>query len=164
MFGKILNNEIQYPVDPYFEHEGQVPLDFRNGKIGDDEYVFVETTNPPEMNSHQKPVESQPILKNGKWLQTWNVVDLTDDELKQKKDFELYNLRKKRNAILQSTDWMFGTDSCISEADKARFKEYRQQLRELPNKKDFDVLNYKFPTRPAIAKNEQPEVQGAMVL
>lgn len=48
-------------------------------------------------------------------------------------------LRRHRNAILAQTDWTQMPDAPLTEAQKDRYKSYRQALRDLP--KNYGTIN-----------------------
>ena len=51
-------------------------------------------------------------------------------------------LRKKRNILLSQSDWTHLDDSPLTDAKKNEWKEYRQELRDLPQKfKEVDNID-----------------------
>lgn len=76
-----------------------------------------------------------------------------DPELKQWTKYIIpesiyYNkIRAIRNKLLDETDYLMMPDYPLVYDDKIKLKEYRQQLRDLPNN-ITDVHNLKFPDKP----------------
>lgn len=56
-------------------------------------------------------------------------------------------LRSDRNGLLSKCDWTQFSDSPLSNAQKAAWATYRQELRDLPN--NVDINNVVFPIPPA---------------
>jgi len=59
-------------------------------------------------------------------------------------------IRRERNYILLTTDWTQMPDAPLSDAKKAEWATYRQQLRDLPSSytEDDDLNSIVFPTKP----------------
>ena len=79
----------------------------------------------------------------------------TEDEINNKIT-ELNNaepmkvLRRKRNGLLESTDWTQQID--IPEATRTKWQSYRQELRDLPANQtpsDINLSNITWPTKPS---------------
>lgn len=60
-------------------------------------------------------------------------------------------LREKRNALLASSDWTGLVDSALTSEVSAKWKLYRQRLRDLPSglNTPAKVKAVKWPTKPA---------------
>jgi hypothetical protein len=48
-------------------------------------------------------------------------------------------LRGRRDELLAKSDWTQGSDSPLSDEQKAEWRKYRQELRDLPEKYDHPV-------------------------
>ena len=59
-------------------------------------------------------------------------------------------LREKRNVLLASSDWTGLSDSALTNEQAAKWKLYRQKLRDLPSGLDteFKVKNVVWPEKP----------------
>jgi len=59
-------------------------------------------------------------------------------------------LREKRNVLLASSDWTGLSDTALTNEQAAKWKLYRQKLRDLPGglTTEFKVKNVKWPTSP----------------
>jgi hypothetical protein len=51
----------------------------------------------------------------------------------QRKQFLINIIRQERNIKLQQTDWMFCSDSILTQGKREQWAHYRQLLRDLPN-------------------------------
>jgi len=73
MYVKIANNKvIEYPANPYNDNPNvSFPENWSGGTVNKNEYALVEAGEMPESNSTHETVQEIPILKNGKWYQTW---------------------------------------------------------------------------------------------
>jgi Phage tail assembly chaperone protein len=67
-------------------------------------------------------------------------VDLTDPNGQKKA-----HLRLDRNIKLMASDWIELPSCNLSETKKQEWMDYRQALRDLPSKVDFDLENYEIP-------------------
>lgn len=99
--------------------------------------VYIVTSAvPPECNEFtQKIVEVDPVFLNGVWFQTWEIVDLSDEEkayVKQKKADEY---KVKRDQELVKSDFTQIADVLL--LNKSEWATYRQQLRDLPQQPNF---------------------------
>ena len=102
--------------------------------------VRVVTVDRPEIAAHQAVEESQPVLVDGNWVQTWSVRNLNDAEVQQLRD----TIRDQRNSLLSSSDWTQLADATV---DKAAWATYRQALRDIPQQAEFPY-NVTFPVTP----------------
>ena len=86
------------------------------------------------------------------------VVDLTEDEIREQNeritayndsafDRSIFNLREKRNSLLQETDWWGASDNTMT----AEQTQYRQDLRDITNglTTEEEVKAVVFPTKPS---------------
>lgn len=83
------------------------------------------------------------MIKGGKIVS--RVADM--DKLRQEIAFEL---RVLRNEMLRESDWTQMPDAPVSEADKAKWAIFRQQLRDLPQNyaNITNIDEVEFPARP----------------
>ena len=52
---------------------------------------------------------------------------------KEKADEELFHLRRKRNRLLELSDWSQVADTVLSDTKKTEWQTYRQNLRDITN-------------------------------
>lgn len=82
--------------------------------------------------------------------------EINDIKDKLKKEYSMYQLRKKRNQLLEETDIYFNIfDYPIDENKKEELRTYRKHLRDLPNvlednniNIDINNLDQYFPIKP----------------
>lgn len=108
-------------------------------------YVIVETTYPPETNINQKAIPAAPILQDEKWIQSWDIVDLTTEELAKRIEGIAQDARMTRNQLLADSDWTQVADAPV---DKTAWAAYRQALRDITNQSGFP-LNIIWPEKPS---------------
>jgi hypothetical protein len=118
-------------------------------------FVKVEEVAPPSASFNQKVLPGLPVNENGTWKQTWQIVDLTPEELNAKTQSVAMRVRNKRNVILLDTDWTQSGDSPV--ADKEVWKTYRQELRDISSQQGFPI-NITWPTAPAGYDPENPSI------
>lgn len=102
--------------------------------------VTVENTQLPSFDSRTHRIEEgTPINKNGKWKQSWNLIELSDEQKNQIKDNKKASVRNERNMKLSASDWTQLPDSGVN---KELWAQYRQALRDVPEQSGFpyDVI------------------------
>jgi|TARA_R100000149_G_scaffold57827_1_gene26785 ferritin-like metal-binding protein YciE len=82
----------------------------------------------PHNNLTQKLQGTTPFV-DGDFVTTVEVVNLSADEITANKVSSLAQIRKKRNELLNSTDWTQISDST---ANKSAYAVYRTELRNVP--------------------------------
>ena len=95
------------------------------------------TDQPTIDRNTQKLEESAPVLDGSTWRQTWNVVELSTEELQQIEDNAAASVRATRDQKLTATDWTQMADSPLSDSNKTAWATYRQSLRDLPTASGF---------------------------
>jgi len=82
------------PQGEYPRHYGDIQLDNPGWKLGDElpeGWLKVEETNRPEKTADQIAYEIYPVEINGVWYQSWEVRDLTAEEIEARKLAEIRN-------------------------------------------------------------------------
>lgn len=74
---------------------------------------------------------------NGIWKPTFIIRDATQEELKSRTDTQSQIERFMRNRLLLQTDFFDLIDSPLSEAEKEKYKIYRQALRDISSQAGF---------------------------
>jgi hypothetical protein len=77
--------------------------------------------------THRLRHSDKPVLRDGKWILTKEVVALTDEQIATKNEKVAMENRKKRNDLLSSTDFYALSDVTMS----AEMTTYRQALRDI---------------------------------
>lgn len=67
-------------------------------------------------------------------------------ELAKKEEYNKLaeEIRAKRDMLLAETDWTQVTDTALTKTEQAKYKEYRQKLRDIPEQAEFPY-NVTFP-------------------
>lgn len=95
---------------------------------------YVSATDQPSGDHTKNVVEDNPVVENGKWVQSWKIVNATQEEIKVKHETASNNIRKIRGELLNSSDW---TQLADSPADKQAWASYRQALRDISSQPNF---------------------------
>lgn len=159
MFAKINNNQVvTYPYDmdnllnenPYTAY-GPI-TDFigvysetETAQQTNTKLIKVNPSTPPQYDrAIEKLVEVNPEFKDGEWVQSWRVDQLSEEEKKLVYDREAQEVKQKRNHLLQISDWTQLPDSPV---DKLLWATYRQLLRDIPQQLEFP-FNVVWPPTP----------------
>jgi hypothetical protein len=98
----------------------------------------------PQIDHTKELVELQPTLQNGTWTRVWSVVDALPEHIQTRFDAAAYDIRKRRNELLSSTDWTQVADTPV---DKQTWATYRQALRNITTQSNFP-WSVEWPTQP----------------
>lgn len=105
-------------------------------------YCFpVRPTDAPAAPKGQKAVRDLPENIDGMWFERWALVALTEEETANQWSV----IRAERNARLAACDWTQLGDAPLTDAEKASWAAYRQELRDLPSTQD-DPFNISWPS------------------
>ena len=95
-------------------------------------------TEAPVVTYTQNVEEGQPAFVDGQWVQTWAVVDVSDEEAASRLDAKWAEVRDIRNELLAACDWTQLADAPV---DAAAWATYRQALRDITAQPDpFNIL------------------------
>lgn len=88
---------------------------------------------------------NMPVLKDGKWVLTKTVVDLTEEQIADRAAAKANEVREQRAKLLAETDWMALSDNNLS----AEWAACRQALRDITTHANFPYLDEAdWPTKP----------------
>ena len=107
--------------------------------------VFFSTR--PEITYDKELKEGTPVFADGRWNQTWSVVDLLEDEVAERTAQKAEEVRAARNAKISESDWTQLDDSPVTNAKKLEWANYRQALRDLPLQAGFP-WSVRWPEQP----------------
>jgi hypothetical protein len=107
--------------------------------------VFFSTQ--PEITYAQELKEGDPVFADGRWNQTFTVVDLAEEEVAGRTTQRAGEVRAERNAKISGSDWTQLDDSPITNAKKLEWATYRQALRDIPLQAGFP-WNVTWPESP----------------
>lgn len=106
-------------------------------------YPFIPQQQPSCDLATESIVEGTPIKQGNDWIQTWNVVRASNDEIAYRKSIQEESIRDQRNQKLQETDWRFRSDMNPSQ----EWKDYCQALRDITKQAGFP-WNVSWPIEP----------------
>lgn len=102
-------------------------------------------TQRPEFNDRtQKVVELAPQHNGEQWVQSWDVVDLSESELAAIAASQAAAVRAERNRRLTETDWTQVADAPV---DQQAWAGYRQALRDITAQAGFP-FDIEWPVAP----------------
>lgn len=112
--------------------------------------VTVENKQPPSFDSRTHRLEEgTPINNNGKWEQSWNLIELSEERKNQIENNKKESVRNERNIKLSASDWTQLPDSAVN---KALWAQYRQELRDISKQSGFP-WNVNWPEPPNNKEN-----------
>jgi len=131
MYVKVENNEIvQYPYSIEQFRSDNINVSFPS-EISNDtlaEYGVYPVNNDPiptyDSATQRVQKSSTPILRDGEWVITKTVVQLTADQIESYRITIAKKVRSTRTELLQKTDWCACSDVTMS----AEMATYRQAL------------------------------------
>lgn len=141
---KIENGTVaKYPVDQEYVRWNSGNVSFPAGNIP--EHIMaefnchpVETATVSFDANTKRAVEIDPVNIDGKWVQTWTIVDLTPEEIAQRNADQWAVIRDQRNTLLAACDWTQLSDAPV---DDLAWAVYRQALRDITTQSDpFNIL------------------------
>jgi len=108
-------------------------------------YEFTQVPTVPDL---KKLVEVAPTLHgNGVYYQTWQVVDMSEEEKSAATENQKIRVRTEREFKLSRSDWTQLPDVSLSSDLKLAWTTYRQQLRDVTLQPGFP-WNIAWPTPP----------------
>jgi len=136
-----------YPVDPRRAHPNvSFPRDWLGGTVEGVTYAFVHPVDVPAPTSKQTPVKGAPTLVDGRYIETWALVDDTPEQAADKIAARWSDVRADRNARLADCDWTQLADSPLTTEQRAAWATYRQALRDVTEQQDPYALTW--PSEP----------------
>jgi hypothetical protein len=104
-------------------------------------------SSQPKLGRYEKAVEIAPVRSSaGIWRQTWQVVDMDDNEKAEVNAQQETLVRNQRNHLLSASDWTQIADAPV---DATLWATYRQALRDITNHVNFPHLQEAdWPTKP----------------
>ena len=147
MYAQIENNQvIQWPIAslvPMFPHTS-FPSPLTDSDMPDG-YVVVGVIAPPTPGPDQKVVPGLPVQQGGKWVQGWDVVPMTPEEITEQNEAKAADVRAERNRKLAECDWTQLPDAPV---DAQAWAAYRQDLRNVTGQPGFP-FDVQWPNQPS---------------
>jgi hypothetical protein len=88
----------------------------------------------PEITYAQELKEGEPVFADGRWNQTFTVVDLAEEEVAGRTAQKAEKVRTERDSKLANSDWTQVLDAPV---DRTAWAAYRQALRDVPAQAGF---------------------------
>ena len=119
---------LEYPLSEYDIRLQYPEVSFPEAFSPPDGFTRVTPSEQPTIDGLTQTLrEDFPIEVSGEWHQRWSVVQLDLQVASE-------NVRNRRQALLQSSDWTQIPDSPV---DKDAWATYRQALRDLTSQPGF---------------------------
>lgn len=143
MYAKLNNGQIEiYPYtigqlrkdNPNVSFPKNIPTDI----LASFNVVEVEHVSPPTVSDTEVWHESNPVLDNGVWKQSYTVSNASAEDLASRLEGKKQDLRRQRDQLLKDSDWTQVADAPV---DKQVWATYRQALRDLPQADGFPNVN-----------------------
>ena len=144
MLAKIKNNQIDvYPYNILDLYKDYPNVSFPKDVEADSELlaqynvVIIASTPKPTVESNKKAVKGEVGFVDGAWRETWDIIDMSPEEIQFDIENKLGNILGSRRGLLTKTDWTQLPDSPLASEKKAEFATYRQAIRDLPTQPGY---------------------------
>lgn len=108
-------------------------------------FGMYDFSSQPETGKYEKAIESTPVKNEfGVFIQSWDVVEMTEEEKSDVDSWKSNMVRRERNYKLMECDWTQLQDAPVNSQD---WVGYRNALRDLPSQSGFpwDII---WPDKP----------------
>ena len=113
----------------------------------------VKTEPEPDYNSITQTLtkKSTPELVSGVWTLKWEIKDKPQEDIDQEKADNQADIRNERGMMLEESDWTVLSDAPLSTEMVAKYKTFRQELRDVTKQSTFNeaVPSVTWPTKPS---------------
>ena len=149
MFAKIENGKItEWPIPSIAALFPNTSFpDVLNENSIPDGYVVVAEALAPITKSGQRAVPARPVKRGDKWVQSWDVVDISQEEINEQARVLAASVRAERDRRITESDWVILKAYERQTAPSKEWIDYRQALREITNQSDFPQ-NVNWPVAP----------------
>ena len=107
--------------------------------------VFIASAVIPAYNTNTHSIRlKEPALVQGSWIQTYEVLPLSNEEIVERNLTLVNSIRENRNRKLIESDW---TQVLDAKVDQVAWAAYRQSLRDITSQAGFPT-NIVWPTPP----------------
>ena len=149
MYLKLENGNIRYPYtisELKLENPNtSFPAVLTNEVLESFDVYYVESTEYTD-DYTKKIEEGTPILSDSSYIQVWNIIDATEEEISAKLEEKWVEIRIMRDALLAQSDWTQFQDSPISGTTLVEWQTYRQSLRDVTSQQN--PYNLSWPAKP----------------
>lgn len=146
----INTDTLEYPVSELQIKDQFTNTSFPSEFVPPQPYEVVFGTAEPDYDQDTQRIEQDsPVLNDGKWKQSWRIVELTEQEKQARQQLKYasasQSVRSDRDALLRASDWTQLNDT--PGEVKAAYVQYRQALRDVPSQAGFP-WNVTWPIHP----------------
>lgn len=99
-------------------------------------FGFFPVAPSPEPEGRFQTNERSAELVDGAWVEQWNTVPWTQEQIDAATAAQWDNVRDERNAKLVACDWTQLDDTPLSNTEKQSWAVYRQALRDITDQAD----------------------------
>ncbi len=111
-------------------------------------YGIYDFSNQPQPDRYQKIIEAAPTKNEfGIWKQTWQLVEMSNEEKAEADAKAAIFVRSQRNHRLLLTDWVVVKHLENNQSIPSSWQAYRQALRDVPAQQGFP-WNVTWPNLP----------------
>jgi hypothetical protein len=94
----------------------------------------VEPVEPSLDPATQSANRLDPVFTDGKWVDTWDVYTVDQEEIDRRAEAKGAEVRTERDKLLSASDWTQLSDTPV---DHEVWAVYRQELRDVPQQEGF---------------------------
>jgi hypothetical protein len=142
----------EYPISQQQIQQEYPNTSFPTPFVPPSQYAVVFQSPTPQYDSLTQGVsETTPEETAGQWYQTWQVYDLTPEQIQYNKDQIAQQNKQQATTLLQQTDWTAIPDVADSEKsnpylmNQPEFVAYRSTIRNIAVNPTYDAV---FPDMP----------------
>lgn len=148
MYLRIKNETIEYPYTISQLRRDEYNVSFPSNLTDEilEQFGVYIVTQTPKPNDYTKNItEGTPQLVDGVYIQVWNEVNATEEEIQNKIELKWDEIRTLRNELLLECDWRVLPDSPVGDTLND-WIQYRQELRNITSQENpFSIV---WPTQP----------------
>ena len=113
------------------------------------EYGFypLRKTERPSAPYTKTVREAPPEQIDGQWVQVWQIIDASSEEVEKNRAEQEAAVRLKRDSLLRQSDWLVLRAQEIGESLSPDWADYRRALRDISKQSDFP-FNVVWPQKP----------------
>ena len=143
MYLRIKNETIEYPYTisqlRRDEYNVSFPLNPTDEVL--EGFGMYKVNQTPKPNDYTKTItEGTPQLVDGVYIQVWNEVNATEEEIQNKIELKWDEIRALRNELLLECDWRVLPDSPVGDTLND-WIQYRQELRNITSQENpFNIV------------------------
>ena len=102
-----------------------------------DGYVMVGSSVPPAVGLNQRVVPGIPVKREDKWVQGWDIVGISQDEIDERTQALAASVRLERDQKMIESDWVILKAYELQIDPPKEWIDYRQALRDVTAQPNF---------------------------